>query len=128
MLFRSLIAEGQTDKALEVLDYSLKVIPGETVPHDYTSMLLANYYYELGKNEQADALVTIIATQIYQRLDWIVSLPSDKRSNVSREMSAQQNLAMLQNVYYNCAEAKSALTESLRTNFEKYYQLVPTRQ
>lgn len=127
-LIGALIAEGQTDKALEVLDYSLKVIPGETVPHDYTSMLLANYYYELGKNEQADALVTIIATQIYQRLDWIVSLPSDKRSNVSREMSAQQNLAMLQNVYYNCAEAKSALTESLRTNFEKYYQLVPTRQ
>jgi hypothetical protein len=109
------------------LDYCLKVIPGETVPHDYTSMLLANYYYELGKHEQADALVNNIANQIYERLDWIASLPSDKRNNLSREMSVQQNMGMLQQIYYNCSEAKSALTESLRTNFEKYYQVLPIR-
>jgi hypothetical protein len=126
-LIGALIKEGKTDKAVEALDYCLKVIPAETVPHDYTSMLLANYYYELGKHEQADALVNNIANQIYERLDWIASLPSDKRNNLSREMSVQQNMGMLQQIYYNCSEAKSALTESLRTNFEKYYQVLPIR-
>jgi len=105
----------------------LKVIPGETVPHDYTSMLLANYYYQLGNHEKADALVNNITTHIYERLDWITLLPNDKRKNLSREMSVQQNLGMLQQIYYNCADAKSALTESLRTNFEKYYLQLPIR-
>ena len=60
-------------------------------------------------------------------MDLHTSLPNDKRSNLSREMSVQQNMGMLQNIYYNCADAKSTLTESLRTNFEKYYQLLPIR-
>ena len=126
-LAAALIQEGQKDKAIEVLDYCFKVIPGESVPHDYTTTVLASYYYELGKQEQGDYLVNLVANQIYERLDWIASLPSAKRNNLSREMSVEQNLGMLQNMYYNCSQNKSTLANSIRENIEKYYSLMPNK-
>lgn len=54
-LASQLIKEGKKDKALEVLDYSLKVIPSTTVPHDYimsSSKEMADDYLALGETEK----------------------------------------------------------------------------
>ncbi len=120
-LVEALIDEGQNDKALEVLDYCMQVIPPTTVPHDYTSVMLADAYYTLGENAKGDNITGAFAAELYQRLDWIQSLPEKDRNRLSREMGAQQNLGMLHNLYYICADNARPLAEEIRSRFEKYY-------
>ncbi len=120
-LVEALIDEGQNDKALEVLDYCMQVIPPTTVPHDYTSVMLADAYYTLGENAKGDNITGAFAAELYQRLDWIQSLPEKDRNRLSREMGAQQNLGMLHNLYYICADNERPLAEEIRSRFEKYY-------
>ena len=123
-LVEALIDEGQNDKALEVLDYCMQVIPPTTVPHDYTSAMLADSYYWLGEDEKGDNIIRALTAEIYQRLEWIQSLPEKDRNRLSREMSAQQNLGMLHNIYYSCAEQERPLAEDIRTHLETYYHLL----
>ena len=120
-LVEALIDEGQNDKALEVLDYCMQVIPPTTVPHDYTSVMLADAYYTLGENAKGDNITGAFAAELYQRLDWIQSLPEKDRNRLSREMGAQQNLGMLHNLYYICADNERPLADDIRSRFEKYY-------
>ena len=120
-LVEALIDEGQNDKALEVLDYCMQVIPPTTVPHDYTSVMLADAYYTLGENAKGDNITGAFAAELYQRLDWIQSLPEKDRNRLSREMGAQQNLGMLHNLYYICADNARPLADDIRSRFEKYY-------
>ncbi len=122
-LAEALIDEGQDDKALEVLDYCMKVIPTTTVPNDYYSTMLADCYYRLGEFEKGDAIFADFTAELYQRLDWLQSLTPKERKQVSHEMSANQSLGILQNIYYTCAENDRPLTDDIRANFEKYYSL-----
>lgn len=119
----ALIGEGQTDKAVEVLDYAAKVIPHETVPYEAVAAMMAGSYYELGETAKGDDIMDKVLTGLYQNLDWAASLPADDRKQLSYEMSPRQNLGLLQNVYYTCAEYERPLADDIRANFEKYYML-----
>jgi len=78
----ALINEGKKDSALTVLDYCMKVIPGETVPHNSTvSLILASQYYQLEQNEKGDEIMKIMLTNSFQYLKWFSSLtPRQLRS------------------------------------------------
>ena len=69
-LAEALIAEGDTVKAKKVLEYVNKVIPASTVPHDYSSNMMALYYYELGMKAQGDAILDAVAKNSVEYLTW----------------------------------------------------------
>ena len=120
----ALIEEGQTDKAIEVLDYAAKVIPHETVPYESVSAMMAANYYALGEMDKGDDIIGKVIESLYQNLDWAASLPADDRSRLSYEQAPRQNLGILQNIYYTCAEFNRPATDDIRAHFDKYYPLV----
>lgn len=73
-LIRALIQTGDTTRARKALDYCEEVLPGTSVPYDYTATFLAEYYYQLHDNEQGDRINDIVANNCTEYLDWYFSL------------------------------------------------------
>ncbi|MBQ9439763.1 MAG: DUF2723 domain-containing protein [Paludibacteraceae bacterium] len=92
----ALIVEGEKEKALEVLDYGLERIPTFNVPHDYSSLSMAQSYYQLGENAKADQILTDIADNATQYIDYYQSLNKMRRQSVQGHL--QQSVAILGNV------------------------------
>ncbi len=95
-LIDALIAEGQDEKALNALNFCMEKIPGESVPHDYMSIALAQAYFDLGKTEAGLKLSESIANRSIDNLGWYFKLsPNFLRSTLQ---DVGQNLAVVQNV------------------------------
>lgn len=83
-LATQLIKEGKKDKALKALDYSLKVIPASTVPHDYimsSSKEMADDYLALGETEKAETILTDMANKSVEYITWYLSLNDQQLAN-----------------------------------------------
>ncbi len=119
-LVDALIKEGKNDKALEALDYCMKVIPGTTVRHDYTSSFLGAQYYHLKQNEKGDAVMDSIASNCVKNIVWYNSITSPSmRASVKQDIG--QNLAILQTVLQQCklADRQNILDKYMPT-LEKF--------
>ncbi len=79
-LIGQLINEGKKDKALEVIEYAEKMIPGYNVPHNWDSgaFQLADYYYQLGQKEKGEELVKELAERAVESMTWYLSLSDEK--------------------------------------------------
>jgi hypothetical protein len=108
MMFSQLIGalynEGDSAKALKALDYCQKMIPGSTVPHDYISTMLAEYYYKLGENQKGDEIMESVAKGAVENLNWYLSLNSAQRNSVANRVS--HNMAVLNQVLRICDQEK----------------------
>ena len=90
-LVEALINDGDTVRAKEVLNYAAKVIPSATVPHDFSSNLMAVYYYQMGMKEQGDEILTQVGDRSVEYLKWYASLkPSQQNvagNSIGHEMA-----------------------------------------
>jgi hypothetical protein len=123
-LTAALIEEGQNEKALEVLNKCMEVIPTTSVPADYSSAMLAEYYYELGQTEKADALIRPLLDDCIAKIEWVKSLKPKYSKAVSQDMSIRQNVGLIQNMWMTARNYNSELTTELEENLQKYYPLV----
>ena len=96
-LVGALIAEGKKDKALEALDYSMKVLPPSTVPHTYISVYLAAQSYQLGEKEKAEAILNDMLKNSLQYVKWYSSLSDIKLKSVSQDYG--QHLAIISEIF-----------------------------
>ena len=119
-----LVEEGQNEKALEVLDKCMEVIPTTSVPADYSTAMLAEYYYELGQTEKADALIRPLLDDCIAKIEWVKSLKSKHSKAVSQELSIRQNVGLIQNMWMTARNYDSELSTELEENLQKYYPLV----
>jgi hypothetical protein len=81
----ALMREGKRDSAISVLDHSLKVIPLETLPHNFYSLSMANLYYQLGEKEKGNVLLDGILENSLQYLKWLSSLSPGKLRSASSD-------------------------------------------
>ena len=82
-LAEALVAEGNTQKAIEVLDRGVEEIPFSQVPHGYQSFPYIDAYYTAGAVEKGDALARDFAKDITQRLYYFFTFPDSKQDFVS---------------------------------------------
>jgi hypothetical protein len=108
MMFSELIGalynQGDSVRTLKALDYCNKVIPGETVRHDYISTGLAEFYYKLGEVQKGDAIMDAVAKDCVENLEWYFSLKSSQRNSVNNRIG--HNLAVLGQVLRICDQEK----------------------
>ncbi|MGL5938656.1 MAG: protein O-mannosyl-transferase family [Phocaeicola sp.] len=91
-----LIKEGQTQKAVEVLDYSLQMIPTMNVPHDYimsNSKDMIDVYMAAGEYEKASKIMDELANKSVEYISWYLSL--DEMRFASIYDSCLRNLYIL---------------------------------
>ncbi len=111
-LVGALLEEGDSIRALKALDYCMKVVPGTTVPHDFSSTSLAEYYYMLGEKEKATDLINTIGNRSIAYLEWISKLSPQKKASAAYDTHIQ--LSSLRNIAY--------ITQNYdEKTFEKYY-------
>ena len=75
-----LIAENKPDSARKALDKCLEVIPDDIVPFNIYNILLAEAYYKLGDFNRANQIAAGIKNNVYQDLDYFVSMGDKYKS------------------------------------------------
>ena len=81
-LAEALYYEGKKDKALEVLDFAEEVLPGYNVNYDYTSGTMAALYYAMGEMEKGNAIMSALADNCVEYMEWSTSLNATQRKSV----------------------------------------------
>ena len=118
-LVEALINEGDTVRAKEVLNYVAKVIPSETVPHDFSSNLLAVYYYQVGMKAEGDKILEQVAIKSVEYLTWYASLKPSQQNVASNSIGHE--MAVLNQVlqFSNQFDAKNIFDKYLK-DFETF--------
>jgi hypothetical protein len=91
-LAMALLDEGKRDKAIDVLNKAMDVLPPERVPHNYFSIFLAEGYYSADMPEKGDKILKDLATLNFQELDYFLSLRPSLRNSVMGDI--RRNMAI----------------------------------
>lgn len=126
-LVKQLLKEGKKDKALKALDYSEKVIPGATVPHDFQSGSkdLAEAYYELGETEKADKIMNAIANNSLEYITWYLSLMNSQLATSSQD--CLYHFYILDDVNNTLDKYKSKLASNYSKQLDELYGIYTSR-
>ena len=82
-LAEALVAEGDTQRAIEVLDRGVEELPFSQLPHGYQSFPYIDAYYTAGAVTKGDALARDFAKDITQRLYYYFTFPDSKQDFIS---------------------------------------------
>jgi hypothetical protein len=109
-----LIREGNINKAREVLNYSLKVIPDKSIPFDQISSNYVRFLFEVGDTKKALEVADIMAKRADQNLTY------DKSGN-GRFGNPDADLYILQTIVEACKDAKqTAAANKYEAIFQKH--------
>jgi hypothetical protein len=95
-LANELINQGDTAKAIRVLDRAIELTPDEKVPFDYTIIQLANAYYKCNRFEKANALVNQLAEICNEKLTYYLDQKQSFIAAIKEEIL--YNFQVLQNL------------------------------
>ncbi len=113
-----LIAEGKLDKAKEVLNYSLAMMPDHTIPYDYYMPSYISLLYKVGEDKKAEHIATTMSSRSIEMLEYM-----DKNKMSANSRDYQLSLAYLDQIVNSLKEAGK--TEQASKYYEKlmfYYQ------
>lgn len=118
-LAEQLNEEGQPEKAVQVLDKGVELIPHKVVPYNYFSMLMAETYFKAGHPEKGKEIINTIMTDYKEQLDYFFKLNRPMRASVDDEI--QRILYFMREMGALCARQKQAdLGKEVTTAFEGY--------
>jgi len=120
-LAEALVAEGQNEKAIKVLDRCIELIPHQIVPYNYFSMLMAETYFKAGQTEKGKDIVNTIMTDYKEQLDYFFKLDRPKRSSVDDDI--QRCLYFMREITMICTRNKQTeLLKDVSTSFNSYLE------
>jgi hypothetical protein len=76
-LTERLVAEGDKQKAQEVIKKCIELIPSDKVPYDYTMLPVISAMYSAGLNDEANSICLQMADEYDQILNWLDKLRRD---------------------------------------------------
>ena len=121
-LANALLDEGQTEKAVEVLDFAMEIMPEHNVPYNYFTLMIGETYYRAGELEKGNEIFARMLDLEEQNLAWYFSFGS--RRIRSLEPNMQESLAILQRISHLTAiEEQTELAEISGDVFDYYYQM-----
>jgi len=116
-----LIEEGKKDKAKEVLDYGLKVLPDYNVPYDfYSTQAIASGYYQVGDTVKAKQIYDVLVNNSLKTLKWFSRLSPQMYGSVANE--AYRELFYLQELLPIYQRLNPQAFETANKDFERYFQ------
>lgn len=118
-LAESLLAEGQNDKAVQVLDRGIELIPHKIVPYNYFSIMMAETYFNAGKAEKGKDIINTIMTDYEEQLEYFFKLSKPMRVSVDEDI--QRILYFMREMGAVCARSQQAeLGKEVTTSFNNY--------
>jgi hypothetical protein len=109
--------EGDTVKAIEVLDLSLEKMPIKDFGHFSLSLGYPEMYYRLGETEKARTAADTLFTIFDQQMTWLMSFPQEKIEWAIEEI--RNNLFVIENIQdqIKSFDADSELYKKVSTRF-----------
>ena len=112
-----LIREGKNDKARQVLDYSLKVMPDKSLPYDQVSPNYVRLLFALNDNKKALTIADTMVTRADQNLSYALR-------REGQFSSPNTDLYVLQTIVEACKDAnQSAAATKYEAVFQKYLKV-----
>ena len=111
-LAETLLSEGRTEMAIDILDKSMEALPNSKVPHNMFSFSTMDGYYEAGEFEKGDEVARDFANICMQELEFFSSLPPRFRNNAYRN---------IQNSYYLYYQIMESLKQYGREDLLNYF-------
>lgn len=130
-LAEALIQEGKLDSAENVLNKCLEVIPNEKLPYDYFSAQMARSFVQLGMEDKAKQIVTVMKDNSVAELNYYFSLDPNlvTSSDIKTELEREIKLNLMSCVYVvNEMENPGALGNEMENLFSYYNQMAGTLQ
>lgn len=113
-----LIAEGKIDKAREVLNYSLTMIPDAAIPYDYYIPSYISLLYKVGEDKKAEEITNTMSSRAIAMLEYM-----DKNKMSAESRDYQMQLAYLDQIVNSLREAgKTAEASKFYEKLLFYYQ------
>ncbi len=121
------IEDNELDKAKEVLSYCEEQIPSKNVPHDFQSYshIMAESYYVLGMQKEADSIATYLADKAYAYIDWSLSLNDNQLITVLSTL--QYNMSLLRNITATINRYNIDLSKEYEGKLDSFNKLITKR-
>jgi len=91
-LAEALVREGKKEQAIEVLDYADEMLPGYNVPYETTSVSMGTLYYFLDQPDKGNRLMTAVADNCIEYLEWGNVLDRDSRKAAESLLNQQASI------------------------------------
>lgn len=95
-LATALIEEGDKERALEILDFTMEKLPPSRIPHNYFSLFIAEGYYEIEEFDKGDEVIMGLAELNRQELDFFTHNPRLRNYGLQE---IQRNMAIYQEIF-----------------------------
>ncbi len=99
-LATALIEEGDKERALEILDFTMEKLPPSRIPHNYFSLFIAEGYYEIEEFDKGDEVIMGLAELNRQELDFFTHNPKLRNYGLQE---IQRNMAIYQEIFKTLA-------------------------
>ncbi|MCB9360581.1 MAG: DUF2723 domain-containing protein [Flavobacteriales bacterium] len=120
------IRRGENEKAVDALDYCLKVMPENLVAYNFFMIPVAESYYKLKEYEKGNNIVRSLVNTYHEDLKFYLTLRGDNRKSIQSEMDRAryilQQLIMLTNDKYK----DSGLAAEMQDRFIEINSLILT--
>jgi hypothetical protein len=124
-LINALLDEGDKEKALEVLNFTMEKLPVDRVPHTYYSVFLAEGYYRAGNIAAGDNILKDMSSNNLKELKYYTTLPSRFETYAMDEIN--RNLAIYMEIgkmaqKYNRSELINTLERDYQSSVNSLQQ------
>jgi hypothetical protein len=106
---------------MKLLDYGMKSIPTNCVPHDYQSgsMDIAKAYFAVGQKQKAEKVLTDLSNKSYEYARWYLSLDDSRLATSNQD--CVYNLYILDETNKLLKANNSLLFAQFSKRFEALY-------
>jgi len=118
---------GKPEKAKQVLDHCVKVMPEQVVEYNYFMIAIAESYYKLKDYKKGNEIVKSLINQYDEELRFFNSLKGEKRKTVQTEMDRSkyilQQLVIMSSERYK----ESGLATEMADKFQQINESISTQ-
>ena len=120
-LAETLVAEGQNEKAIKVLDRCNELIPNNVVAYNYFSIMMAETYFKAGQPAKGKDMIDTIMNSYKEKLDYFFKLNKPMRNSVDEEI--QRSLYFMREITQLCVRSnQTELGKEVTATFSSYLE------
>jgi hypothetical protein len=122
-LGKSLLAAGDTTRAIEAARRGIGIVPAEKLPCDYFTIALAEVFYRAGQTEEGDRIIAEVVKYAKEYLDYAVAIYPSKQFGMDYPIGI--NMQALLDINNIAIDLKmEELEASMTADINRYYSVL----
>ena len=117
----------QKEKAIEVLDECLEVIPERNVPYNYFVLSIAENYYKLGEYEKGNKIIGSLVDRYENDLKYYLSLKGEEKKYVKEDADRARYILQQIIIMTNERYKEAGVSEGMQDRFVGINSLLMTQ-